>query len=84
MDSGAGRGQVGSTMDLDDGRVVFGAHASDTHAVAQDPVCRMEIERADAAAAVDHRGEVYYFCSASCKERFQAEPERYVSAAASP
>ena len=67
-------------MDLDNGRVVFGEPTSDAHAMARDPVCGMEIEKADAAAATDFHGAIYYFCSASCKLSFLAEPERYVSA----
>jgi len=71
-------------MDLDNGRVVFGDPTTDTHATVADPVCGTELERAEAEAAADFHGTVYYFCSMACKERFVAAPERYVSAAASP
>jgi Cu+-exporting ATPase len=71
-------------MDLDNGRVVFGDHVTDTHGKVTDPVCGMEIERAEAEAAIDFQGSLYYFCSAACKDRFAAKPERYLNAAASP
>jgi P-type Cu+ transporter len=68
------------SMDLDNGRVVFGEAVSESHAIVKDPVCGMESERANAAAATDFHGDVYYFCSAGCKLRFLADPRRYVSA----
>jgi P-type Cu+ transporter len=43
-----------------------------------DPVCGMDIEAEDAAGTVDHNGETYYFCSASCVEKFKADPKRYL------
>ena len=67
------------TMDLDNGRVVFGETTSEAHSIVKDPVCGMETERANAAAATDFHGDVYYFCSAGCKLRFLADPGRYVS-----
>ncbi len=68
------------TMDLDNGRVVFGEPTSEAHSIVTDPVCGMETERANAAAATDFHGAVYYFCSAGCKLRFLADPRRYVNA----
>ncbi len=47
-------------------------------AVVQDPVCGMTIEEADAAATSRHDGQTIYFCALSCKERFDAAPERYL------
>ncbi|MEK7616220.1 MAG: YHS domain-containing protein [Patescibacteria group bacterium] len=43
-----------------------------------DPVCGMEIDPAEAKHASDYKGETYYFCSASCKEHFDNNPEKYV------
>jgi Cu+-exporting ATPase len=71
-------------MDLDDGRVVFDDPPLETGAVATDPVCGMKLERADAAAAVDHHGVIYYFCSPACKARFVAAPDRFITSAPSP
>jgi YHS domain-containing protein len=45
-----------------------------------DPVCGMTVEPEAAAAAWDHEGTTYYFCSLGCFERFRADPERFLSA----
>jgi Cu+-exporting ATPase len=38
-----------------------------------DPVCGMSVERATAAAAWEHDGTTYYFCSVACFERFRED-----------
>jgi YHS domain-containing protein len=43
-----------------------------------DPVCGMQVERANAAASLLHQGARLYFCSARCRERFETDPERFV------
>ncbi|HTN51721.1 MAG TPA: heavy metal translocating P-type ATPase [Anaeromyxobacter sp.] len=44
----------------------------------RDPVCGMEVDPAAPAGGVVERGRYrYLFCSAACREKFQAEPERY-------
>ena len=40
-----------------------------------DPVCGMEVDPEDAAAAWQHAGTTYYFCSVGCMERFREDPE---------
>ncbi len=50
--------------------------------VAQDPVCGMTVTVATARYTSDHGGQTFYFCSAGCKDSFQREPERYLSAPA--
>lgn len=67
------------TESLDDGRVSFGNRDETELAVATDPVCNMELKRADAAAAIDYHGTVYYFCSTACRDAFLADPERYAT-----
>lgn len=47
--------------------------------MARDPVCDMEVDERDAAASSYYEGDRYYFCSEDCKQRFDADPERYVS-----
>jgi Cu+-exporting ATPase len=69
-------------MELDDGRIVMGDAALEETTTATDPVCGMKIARADAVAAVDYQGTVYYFCSETCHQRFLEAPERYLSPAA--
>ncbi len=46
--------------------------------MAQDPICKMNVDESKAAAASVHEGKTYYFCSTGCKERFEKEPEKYV------
>jgi Cu+-exporting ATPase len=49
--------------------------------VTRDPVCGMEV-REDAPLRAQHAGHVYRFCNPRCRERFLAEPDRYVGPAA--
>lgn len=46
--------------------------------MAQDPVCKMNVDENRAAATSTHKGKTYYFCAKVCKERFDREPEKYV------
>lgn len=46
-----------------------------------DPVCKMDVEPAKAAATIEYAGQVYYFCSAGCHKAFSAAPQTYVGAA---
>lgn len=66
-------------MDLDNGRVIFGGRNA-VEETAVDPVCGMDVRKQDAAAASFHHGTTYYFCSVSCKEEFDADPQRFVGA----
>jgi YHS domain-containing protein len=68
------------TDSLDNGRVAFGDREEIEMAMAVDPVCGRELKRADAAAAVDHHGVVYYFCSQACHDQFAADPSLFVRA----
>ena len=43
-----------------------------------DPVCGMEVTPETAAAAWEHDGTTYYFCSVGCMERFREDPERFL------
>ena len=43
----------------------------------RDPVCGMDVDAQDAAAKSQHRGQTYYFCSESCKNKFEQNPEQY-------
>ena len=43
-----------------------------------DPVCGMEVRPEDPAAAWEHAGTTYLFCSVGCMERFRADPERFL------
>ncbi len=45
---------------------------------ARDPVCGMTVDPRTAKFSAVHGGQTYYFCSAGCQAKFQAEPERYL------
>jgi YHS domain-containing protein len=64
--------------------VSFGNRDEIELATAIDPVCGRELRRADAAAAIDRHGIVYFFHSFSCRDAFTADPERYAAAAGAP
>ncbi len=44
---------------------------------AVDPVCGMTVQTAGAKTAV-HDGQVYYFCSPECRQKFETSPNSYV------
>ena len=48
----------------------------------QDPVCKMKVDRKEPGATSMHEGKTYYFCSLACKEEFDADPRRFLSAPA--
>lgn len=50
-----------------------------TTTVVKDPVCGMDIEAATAAGQTEQKGQTYYFCGSSCKEKFDLNPEQYLS-----
>src|SRR5271169_871319 len=47
-------------------------------AAVHDPVCGMTVDPAKAKYRAEHSGHTYFFCSAKCREKFAAEPARYV------
>src|SRR5690242_8954157 len=49
-----------------------------------DPVCNMTVTPESAAATYEYRGEKYYFCAVGCKDRFAADPNKYLSPATVP
>jgi Cu+-exporting ATPase len=64
-------------------------HAHDHAAVApdsahkvKDPVCGMMVDPHTTTHKAEHAGRPYYFCSAGCRAKFLAEPERYLDPAA--
>jgi YHS domain-containing protein len=52
--------------------------------VAIDPVCGMEVDSQKAKHREENDVRTYYFCSAGCKDKFLADPNRYLSARKSP
>src|SRR5579871_4319373 len=54
------------------------SHDHAAHFVA-DPVCGMRVDPHTARHRADYRGRTYYFCSASCRKKFIADPARYLA-----
>lgn len=50
----------------------------------RDPVCGMTVDPATAKHSVRHQGRDFYFCSAGCKAKFEAEPQKYLGDRAAP
>ena len=48
-------------------------------ALERDPVCGMNVNPATAKHVYGHEGKNYYFCCASCEEKFKADPPTYLS-----
>jgi Cu+-exporting ATPase len=44
-----------------------------------DPVCGMTVDPHRTPHRHDHRGHTYYFCSAGCRTKFAADPNKYLS-----
>src|SRR5215472_15143752 len=51
---------------------------------AHDPVCGMTVDPAKARHRAEHAGHSYFFCSAKCREKFTADPARYIIASEQP
>jgi len=45
----------------------------------KDPVCGMMVDPTGTSHHASHDGEDYHFCSAGCRTKFVADPERYLS-----
>jgi Cu+-exporting ATPase len=46
--------------------------------VATDPVCGMRVDPATSKHRFDHSGQTFHFCSGRCREKFAADPDRYL------
>ncbi len=44
-----------------------------------DPVCGMTVDPEHAPGSAEHEGETFYFCNLGCRDRFVADPERYLT-----
>lgn len=54
-------------------------HNKEVIILKKDPVCSMDIEEKKAVAKSEYKGIIYYFCSKGCKEKFDKDPEKYLS-----
>ncbi|HSH31200.1 MAG TPA: metalloregulator ArsR/SmtB family transcription factor [Candidatus Saccharimonadales bacterium] len=50
--------------------------------VVTDTVCGMRISLSEAAGSIKKDGKTYYFCASGCEEKFNADPNRYITKAA--
>lgn len=69
----------GSFLIDSESRMKAAARSAESPAI--DPVCKMEVDRAKANAAgrtSQHRGQTYYFCADQCKNKFDADPAKWV------
>ena len=48
-----------------------------THAI--DPICKMKVNPDTAAGSFEHEGTTYYFCNLRCRDKFSAEPNKYLA-----
>jgi Cu+-exporting ATPase len=57
-----------------------GKHGDGVKAAASaiDPVCGMRVDPTTAKHRFSYKGRDYFFCSARCRERFEAEPEKFL------
>ncbi len=44
-----------------------------------DPVCGMSVDMETSRHHLEHAGLTHHFCSAGCRSKFQADPDRYLS-----
>ncbi|MXP65296.1 heavy metal translocating P-type ATPase [Roseomonas sp. M0104] len=47
-------------------------------AAVTDPVCGMKVDPATAKHRIEHGGTTFHFCSAGCRSKFEADPEKYL------
>ena len=52
---------------------------ADAVPLARDPVCGMSVDPATAKHKAEHAGATYYFCSGGCREKFVADPARFLA-----
>ena len=50
-------------------------HADDT---VRDPVCGMSVDPQAGKPSHEHHGKTYHFCGARCRNKFAAEPDKYL------
>lgn len=53
--------------------------SSKLYPIVQDPVCGMRISVADSFGQAAFSGADYYFCASGCRDRFAANPRKYVT-----
>jgi len=59
------------------------AHAAEAGGV-RDPVCGMTVDPAKTQHHAEHAGRAYHFCSAGCRTRFLADPDKHLAPKVAP
>jgi len=64
-----------------DAREHHQSHGDDhaANGAAKDPVCGMTVDPAMTKHRTDVEGQTYYFCGAGCRQKFDAEPHKYLA-----
>ena len=75
-EGGSSKGSCCAKHEHGDGHA-HGHVGASTHTT-KDPVCGMAVDPHTARHKAEHAGRPYYFCSAGCKDKFVADPERYL------
>jgi Cu+-exporting ATPase len=52
--------------------------------VAKDPVCGMTVKTSGARHRAEHEGTTYFFCREGCRQKFEADPAKYLAPAPEP
>lgn len=73
-----GAGELSGVSKDEPGHQASGRHEASLE-MAVDPVCGMSVVKAQAAAALEHQGQTYYFCSKDCADRFSHDPGEFVT-----
>jgi len=66
------------------GRSCCSAEPSTGSVALKDPVCGMSVDAKTTAHRASHDEQDYFFCSAGCRTRFVADPQRYLKPASEP
>jgi YHS domain-containing protein len=53
-------------------------HSYEGETMPIDPVCKLEVSVASAAASHDYHSETLYFCSIDCLHKFERDPAFYM------
>lgn len=59
-------------------------HGDGAAMTALDPVCGMAVDPSTAANKIDHDGAHFFFCSPHCRDKFAADPAKYVTPRSAP
>jgi Cu+-exporting ATPase len=65
-------------MTMTDHKHMVDAAGHGDHVRATDPVCGMRVDPQAAKHRLAYKGQDYFFCSGRCRERFEAEPDKFL------